>query len=94
MRKIEIKMRSCVECGYNMSEQNTVVSHYKNDCFVYLHGNLIYKMENGRESFTLAGWNTNTTRSRLNALGVNVYNKNYTPYYNGAPISENKWYNV
>lgn len=43
---------------------------------VWLHGNMIAKRYDGKVSMTLAGWNTNTTRDRLNgiahAIGADV----------------------
>lgn len=52
---------------------------------VYLHNNFIYEKRElydgtGRdELFTMSGWNTATTRARLNALldGVSVVSRNY-----------------
>jgi len=63
---------------------------------VRLHGNLIWKWNEAEDmtEFTLAGWNTNTTRSRLNALGVHVTQRNWLPYYNGHEICSNAWYVV
>ena len=94
MRKLEEVMRNAVNAKRNASISNTLVSVENNAVKVYLHGNLIYKEENGVKSFTLAGWNTVTTRSRLNALGVDVRQKNFEPIYKGCVISSYKWYNV
>jgi hypothetical protein len=38
----------------------------------YLHGNAIAKWEDGDIYITLAGWNTVTTRERLNGIGRDV----------------------
>ena len=35
---------------------------------IYLHGNMIASYSTGEWSFTLQGWNTPTTKSRINAL--------------------------
>lgn len=98
MRKIENEMLYAVRSRKNWHSGNTEVriSDGGNWCKVYLHGNLIYThcLESGERKFTLAGWNTPTTRSRLNALGVNVGQRNFTPYYNGEEISSYKWYFV
>lgn len=63
---------------------------------VYLHENLIYeRFDDERRFFTLSGWNTPTTRSRLNALGVNVCQRNFSPILNGCiEIDSNTWYSV
>ena len=63
---------------------------------VYLHGNIIANISFGQENvvaqFTMAGWNTNTTRSRLNAFGVGISQCNWAPYHNGKAISSKGWY--
>ena len=88
-------MCAAVRAHKNFSGANTqVVVDENGNVFVYLHGNKIYMGVDGKKSFTLAGWNTNTTRSRLNALGVHVSQKNFAPMYNGKEIVSNKWYNV
>ena len=94
MRTIEKKMIAAVNGRHSMKQNNTTVTVNNGVVLVRLHGNLIYKVENGRAFFTLAGWNTTTTRSRLNALGVGVSQKNYLPYRNGAVISSFEWYEV
>lgn len=51
---------------------------------IYLHGNLIAKIEGGALMVTLAGWNSNTTRERLNGLdGVRVSTRKGQAYLNG-----------
>ena len=96
MRKIEQAMCAAVKARRNWSSGNTqvIVSLDRVHVEVYLHGNIIYTESSGVKCFTLAGWNTPTTRSRLRALGVNVSTKNYVPMYKGAVINENKWYNI
>ena len=98
MRKIENGMCAAVEAHFNFACSNTQVKVNDNKVEVYLHGNLIYKKHGGVASFTLAGWNSNTTRSRLRALGVSVRCYDYTPQMkvNGkwVDISSSKWYNV
>ena len=63
---------------------------------VYLHGNIIANISFGQENvvaqFTMEGWNTNTTRSRLNAFGVGISQCNWAPYHNGKAISSKGWY--
>ena len=90
MREIEKKMVAAVKNGRNFNGNNTQVRYLSNgNTYVYLFGNCIYKIVNGTPKFNLCGWNSATTRSRLNALGVNVTSKNFTPNYNGKPISAN-----
>ena len=96
MRQIEKQMLAAVRNGRSFNGNNTEVETQSNgNTYVYLFGNCIYKVVNGKSYFNLCGWNSVTTRSRLNALGVNVTSKNFTPYYNGKPISANSgWIDV
>jgi len=94
MKQIEEIMCNAVASGKKVSVSNTLVSVENGVIKVYLHGNLIYTKKNGVERFTLAGWNTTTTRSRLRALGVDVYQRNYVPMYNGKEINDCDWYTV
>lgn len=52
---------------------------------LFLHGNEIAKFDdNGKLWITNAGWSSNTTKERLNALpGVSIGQKNYVWYLNG-----------
>lgn len=92
MRQIEKAMCAAVKAQKNWTLSNTSVCVENGVVKVYLHHNLIYRVEGGRKYFRLAGWNTVTTRSRLRALGVNVSCRNYTPQYNGEDISTYDWY--
>lgn len=101
MRQIERNMVNAVKNGRNFKSGNTRVNVAKENGVtvirVYLHENCICELSrnlSGLDSryFTLAGWNTVTTRSRLNALGVNVTQKNFDPYFDGVRISSRNWY--
>ncbi len=51
---------------------------------LYLHGNLIARMDDTGLNISSGGWQTATTKERLNALpGVRVHQKNFTWYLNG-----------
>ena len=101
MRKIEKEMLAAVCEHRNWNCGNTIVTCENNVVCVYLHGNLIYEddMDERRESFTLAGWNTPTTRSRLRALGADICQKNGKIYASKGSrkheieIDKNSWYN-
>ena len=104
MRKIEREMCAAVKERRNWKSGNTEVKVRKDGATtrvtVYLHGNDIYEtIEDSstgfkKAGFTLAGWNTNTTRSRLNALGVGVYQRHWTPMFKGMEIDSKEWCNV
>jgi hypothetical protein len=101
MRKIESEMLAAIRNGKNWAGANTTVAveGHKSDqsVDVYLHGNRIacYNTFNGWR-ITLAGWNTNTTRSRLRALltmlGGSLAVKGGTPYLNGTEITTTDWH--
>lgn len=89
MREIEKKMVAALRNGTNFNGKNTQVECQPNgNSFVRLFGNTIYKVVNGKHYFNLCGWNSATTRSRLNALGVNVTSKNHYPHFNGKPMEK------
>lgn len=102
MRKIEKEMLSAVRNARNWSKDNTSVKverlEFVVNISVYLFGNEIYKEIRSNDGsralahFTLAGWNTVTTRSRLNALGVGVFQNDWKPYFNGIELNNNRWY--
>lgn len=62
---------------------------------LHLHGNLIAKLMDGELIITNAGWQSNTTKERLNALdNVEIYQKNWAWYLNdqkwdGTPVVVN-----
>ena len=95
MRKIEGAMCEAVKRRTDWKSGNTEVKNTGNGLmFVYLHGNLIAMIRGTLCQFTLAGWNTNTTRSRLNALGCGISQRNYLPVHRGRVIDANEWYNT
>ena len=81
MRKITSEAVRAFLNGENYKNGNTMVT--KQDYF--LHGNKIAeRTESGGIRITLAGWNTNTTRERLNGLpNVKVTTKKEQVYLNG-----------
>jgi hypothetical protein len=96
MRKITKQIAEALANGKNKTIGNTSTSNGK----VYLHGNKIAELKENGLHLSLAGWNTTTTRERLNGIaehfGLNVsFNqRNYNPYLNGILISENAWFNA
>ena len=61
--------------------------------YLYLFNNLIAKRNGNKIEITMAGYNTNTTRERLNGIpNVSLTQKNFTPYLNGKEIDVNAWY--
>ena len=68
MRTIEIKMNAAVQSGTDFRLANTTVSHHEGVAVVRLHGNKIAEV--GDDFITLfdGGWQSTTTKSRINAL--------------------------
>ncbi len=68
MRSIEIKMNQAVQSGNDFSLANTSVHHHEGVAIVRLHGNKIAEI--GDDFMTLfdGGFQSKTTKSRLNAL--------------------------
>ena len=87
MRQIEKQMNFALSNKGNWSNSNTSVSYHPSENLseVRLHGNLIAWFDHTKQllGISSAGWHTNTTKSRLNALlyeintGVRVFQKNY-----------------
>lgn len=79
MRKIEKEMLQAIQSRQNWEKDNTRVSIFVNpitkrvdSVWVRLYGNVIYRRDAGRRPwFSSCGWNSATTRSRLQALGCN-----------------------
>ena len=76
-------MNQAIRSGNNFSSSNTTVKHFDGDAEVYLHGNHIATVMNNSIIIKDGGWQSNTTKSRLNALldefsyGMRVFQKNF-----------------
>jgi len=99
MKKIEAEMCRAVQLGSACRISNTTVEKDAGVTVVRLHGNAIFKRDGDKLWFSLAGWNTVTTRSRVNALlrifgGRRVSTKQGQAMLDGKPIDSNKWVGV
>lgn len=107
MRKIEQKINeimASVKAGvYTLSKRDKVSITIKNNwviCRYYLWESNVYTREYALDGsmfgqgFTLAGYDTPTTRSRVRALlqGGNFARKNGNNYFNGRQIDNNEVY--
>ena len=62
---------------------------------MYLHGNRIAWIYNGDLYICMCGWNTLTTRERLNALnGVHIVQRAGRLYLNGEEINDHEVYKI
>ena len=90
MRKIEREMNNAVKNKIAWSKDNTLTTFSSDlkECFIYLHGNHIATYNYTLKELELydGGWQSNTTKSRLNALlfefatGFSVFQKNWDWY--------------
>lgn len=99
MRKITTQMQSAVYYGENFKLSNTQVISDDNETSVLLHGNEIYKHDkkSGVKSYSSCGWESNTSKERLNALlvgNVHISQKAYTWYLvdNNNPKIKIEWF--
>jgi len=87
MRKIESQMCSAIQSNKNWTSGNTSVITEDNISKVYLHGNQIATIDDDSMTIYDGGWQSVTTKSRLNALcdefcvaGEGVFQKDFVWY--------------
>ena len=68
MRKIEQQMCAAIQADKNWSSGNTQVCTNDGVSTVYLHGNKIAEVGDDFVRVFDGGWQSNTTKSRLNAI--------------------------
>ena len=79
MRKIEALMNRAIQTNKNWSNANTSVTYCpeSEESKVYLHGNHIATVGDNFLQIFDGGWQSNTTKSRLNAL-INEFCNGFT----------------
>ena len=86
MRKIEQQMNNAISNNQNWQSANTAVTYdeQSGESKVYLHGNHIATVGDNFVQIFDGGYQSNTTKSRLNAIlqehgiaGEGVFQKNY-----------------
>ena len=87
-------MNDAIRQGRNFSSSNTSVQHDGAETFVYLHGNHIATVRQNSILLFDGGWQSNTTKSRLNAIlnefrygDCSVFQKNFTWFLNDRLLS-------
>ena len=84
MRKIETQMNAAISNSVDFKSANTRVENIDGVSFVFLHGNKIAEVGDRFIRLFDGGWQSNTTKERLNGLqGVSVNQKNFIWYLNG-----------
>ena len=90
MRKITREAVNAFNNSVKFKKGNMEVEVLPNVTIMKLHSNSIaYRYNDTKRtlSITNCGWQSNTTKERLNAIeGVHIYQKNYVWYLNG-----NEW---
>lgn len=91
MRKITIDSVNAFLNRQTFKRQNMEVTSFDNSFYLKLHGNTIAVLHgDGTLMITDAGWQTNTTKERLNGLpNVNIHQKNFVWYLNGEEWNGN-----
>ena len=84
MRKIERQMCDAIRDGKDWKLDNTEVITINDVSWVYLHGNHIATVYSDSVEVFDGGWQSNTTKSRLNAIcdafcvsGEGIFQKNF-----------------
>ena len=77
LRKIESQMNAAIQANKNWKSGNTEVVTNDGLSTVYLHGNKIAMVDDTSLTVFDGGWQSNTTKSRLNAL-INEFCNGFT----------------
>ena len=90
MSRIEEEMVDAIKSHNSFSKGHTTVHIDANTAHVFLHGNHIASVVNHGKVMvnlhTLKEYSTNTTKSRLRALGVDICTKQGVIFINGKEI--------
>jgi hypothetical protein len=89
MRKITADAIRALRNRQTFKRGNTQVKVFDNSVALYLHGNMIAEYAaDGALYINDGGWQSNTTKERLNGLpNVSIHQKNYQWYLNGEAWS-------
>ena len=88
MRKIETLMNAAIKGNKNWSNSNTTVTTEDGVSTVHLHGNKIAEVGDDFVRIFGGGWQSNTTKSRLNAI-INEFCNAFT---DGVFQKDFQWY--
>ena len=90
MRKVTKQIKEAFEQGKSLKVGNTRTDGKS----VFLHGNEIVRRDaSGLVFATLAGWNTPTTRERVNGItGMGFHQVGFVACLDGEPICEHDWF--
>lgn len=86
MRKVTKETAVAFNYNREIKMSNTSVKRVGQDTFFYLHNNLIAKKIDGKLFISNAGWQSNTTKERLNGIlyycsnEAHIWQKNFQWY--------------
>lgn len=91
-----MKMLHLLLAGKRFRSKNTTVESIQGASNMFLFNNLIAVKEGGEIRISNAGWPTNTTRNRLNAILSSAWisKKGGRLFLNATPMKNFEWYNV
>ena len=82
------KVSKVITAAFYSNEAKKVANTTTDGKAIFLHGNKIAEKRDGQIWITSAGWNTSTTKERLNSLsGVSINQKNGDWFLNGEKWS-------
>ena len=92
MRKVTQQIKDAFE----RRESKTIGNTTTDGNAVWLNGNkIVQRTRDGLVLGSLAGWNTPTTRERVNGItGLGFHQKNFEPMLNGHIIDPSDWFAV
>jgi len=87
------KVTQTIKEAWLNGEAKTVSNTHTDGNSVWLHGNQIIKVkENGEVWATLAGWDTPTTKERVNGItNAGFHTVNFETHINGVPVDDDEW---
>jgi len=93
------KITEQISKAFNSSKSLSISNTRTDGASIWLFDNKIVRTRDGQVEFTLADWNTPTTRERLQAVGVRVRTQQGQAYLladdnSEQPIEDNKWYSA
>ena len=95
MKKITEQAANAFHNSRDFRSGNTQVNRRIGGVELTLHSNIIAKNIGEGLHINLCGWNTNTTRERLNGLeGVRLHTRKGQAFLNDNPIPSNEWIKV
>tara|TARA_R110000787_G_scaffold261168_1_gene366477 strand:+ start:184 stop:495 length:312 start_codon:yes stop_codon:yes gene_type:complete len=95
MKKITQESVAAFEAGNNFRKGNTEVENVDGEVRLRLHGHTIAKSNAQGLFVSNAGWETKTTKERLNGIqGVSIRQSDFVWYLNGEEMPSNEFVKI